>query len=478
MTKYRVRRKRRINEEELVTTPKKVESKSKGMTSPEALAHVIQNPNPQNMTPDTVMQLQRTYGNQFTGQLLQRSSIKQGDEKPNEKDDADITKMDAYTEGMEEDDDGGGFASDAYREITSNIDIARKRLNEMKEEPKHKRIRGEGKTQQTQQPEKKTKDDYNPYLKQKPKQKKDPEGLEWLGEEVKDRSGKGYFGVGSDVIKGGKDVYTTSVDAKDAYKIIALGKEMNKDIPKKPDQGGSLKAMLGHSMKIAGTGLIGRIGTALIGVDLALQARSVALKGQQYFNYKALADKSGGNNKKSKEKARSSKTKLDSKAMVAAYAMQKTLRGFITRIIKLAMSIGQLISRIITIVSGGTTTLITEGINVSLSLAKGGMALHSTAKGFAKFLFDRRGKRRRESAETILQGVLQNGDKEYASIIMNSDVFGPHWIVRMKLGVSGNMVNDTGDMMRELGNMVTFGEKKFKLNKVPPKEEQQFLTTA
>ncbi len=150
----------------------------------------------------------------------------------------------------------------------------------------------------------------------------------------------------------------------------------------------------------------------------------------KYKHMKAYKNLMGANNgDKSLAKKRS--TTLADKGTIGAYGFAKTKRGFWLRVVKAAISLGQVISRLITVLSGGTTAFVTETIALAGSLSSGVIKLGQSLKGIYKMIIGKRGKRRIESANWIVDAAL-DGDEEMLQFMIDSNALSNKFILKRK----------------------------------------------
>jgi len=166
--------------------------------------------------------------------------------------------------------------------------------------------------------------------------------------------------------------------------------------------------------KLAGIFEVPPINVLLPVAQAIFRIHAVIVKRKHMKAFKALM----GNNKGDVKQAKKSKTALADKGAIGAYGYAKTKRGFWLRVIKAAISIGQLIARMITLITGGTATLISEAVTVAGSLSQGVIKVGQSLKGIYKMVMGKRGKRRLEGANWIVDAAL-DGDQEMLQFLVD-----------------------------------------------------------
>ncbi|GEM_PF-1331191 len=130
--------------------------------------------------------------------------------------------------------------------------------------------------------------------------------------------------------------------------------------------------------------------------------------------FKGLMGKNGGDVKSAKKRS----TALKDKGAIGAYGFAKTKRGFWLRVIKAALTLGQLIARVVTLLTGGTAALISETVAIGTSLSNGIIKVGQSLKGIYKMIVGKRGKRRLESANWMIDAAL-DGDQEMLQFLLD-----------------------------------------------------------
>lgn len=143
---------------------------------------------------------------------------------------------------------------------------------------------------------------------------------------------------------------------------------------------------------------------------------SAVIKHKQMKAFKALMGNNGGSVKDAKKRS----TALADKGTIGAYGFAKTKRGFWLRVIKAAINVGQVLARLITIISGGTAALISEATNTALALSNGIIKVGQSLKGIYKMITGKRGKRRTEGANWIVDAAI-DGDQEMLQFMIDGE---------------------------------------------------------
>lgn len=106
----------------------------------------------------------------------------------------------------------------------------------------------------------------------------------------------------------------------------------------------------------------------------------------------------------------------------AMYAVNKVARAVMGAIVDFVISLGQVIVRIITLLSGGVSAFVTEAIDLSLGLIKAGKVLTQKAKGFYKWIRGKRGANRNLNAKKVYDAAIQ-GDHPALMLLVNLGVY-------------------------------------------------------
>ena len=389
-----------------------------------------------NLTPEGILHLQRTFGNQFTKQLIQRdpkdidevgtdddtttesNEIEQNndkDEDPLQEIESELlsqkSEVESTSESILQDDDKGN-------DKPSPVPIDE---NELEDNESEDLDNTQESLEDKETPEEGNK---NPSLKQrlKPKEKS-------TFSKIKDG--------GKQAVKGGVVTYSavhqSPKNAIELAKIIEKGKVVN-ETTKETNPNQSYLALAYKAAK--GFSDIFKtlaIATLVAGFDIFYMVRQVGQAGENYTAYSRLA----GENvtKEDKKKSKDKKGSLTTATQIGAYAMQKVKRAFIGRFTKFAMSVAQLILRLITILSLGSSAVVTEGANLSLSLSKSAMKLFNAGKGIFKYFKGTKGKRRTEASQNLVEGAVR-GDKKMLRALVEADIFGSKWMSKMQYSLA------------------------------------------
>jgi len=214
----------------------------------------------------------------------------------------------------------------------------------------------------------------------------------------------------------------TGIAVKDATKAI-------KDASSLKD---ALSAVTDTSTDVGAEGIIGKL-QKFLGVlnvpplnilisigTLIFRVASAKIKHTQMKAFKKLMEAGGGDTSLRKGI-------LADKQTVGSYAYAKTKRGFWLRVIKAAINAGEIIARMITLISGGTAALVTEATAVAMGLSNGIIKVGQSLKGIYKMIRGKRGKRRLESANWIVDGAI-DGDQDLLQLLLDLDVVSGIWL--------------------------------------------------
>jgi hypothetical protein len=256
---------------------------------------------------------------------------------------------------------------------------------------------------------------------------------------VKQKKGVGYgkhqlgaTTIGSELAQGGAAVArgaSTTVDAADATDAIKAAVSLDSSlsaVDSASDAGGEgvqgIMSSVGTFFDTPPMNVILPIVMLISRIHLAV------VKYKQMKAFKAMMKSGGGNTKTAKKRS----TALQGPDMVGAYGFAKTKRGFWMRVIKAAITVGQILARLITILSGGTAALISEAVGASLSLSQGVIKVGQSLKGIYKMIIGKRGKRRLEGANTIVDLAI-DGNQDMLKFLVEGEVFGKaYWFTRNK----------------------------------------------
>jgi hypothetical protein len=157
---------------------------------------------------------------------------------------------------------------------------------------------------------------------------------------------------------------------------------------------------------------------------------ALVVKARHMTAFRTMAEANNTFDDKSAKQATNRKTSLDNLGMVGAYGYQKTKRGALARIAKVGIALGQFIARMITLLSGLSSTMVTEAIDLTLALTKGAMKLSESLKGIWKVFKGMRGKRRAEAANTIVDNAMR-GDAQALRFLIDAEALSKTWFVKL-----------------------------------------------
>jgi hypothetical protein len=113
----------------------------------------------------------------------------------------------------------------------------------------------------------------------------------------------------------------------------------------------------------------------------------------------------------------------DDLAKSLIYGFAKVKRALYWNITKFGLSLSKSIARIVTLLTGGATALVTESIALAADLASAVMTIGRKAKGIFKAIRGTRGKARGQNAEMIYDSAMK-GDKRALKLIIAFKPFG------------------------------------------------------
>ncbi len=422
---------------------------------------------------DEILQLQRVYGNQATIGILQRQSIIQreddddngggGDAKPKkddkqpapdeaievEADDVDIKAQDKDIEAL----NAGAAEVDKLAKQAKDISISKKDkkpnavpvgpdVDDDAPEPQgNGMIKSSNGVEDNTDPDQAmaknvssptnkvdndqdidNESDYNPQGKNKITKSDKPEIAPTLGLTV-----RGYhLGGGTAVTEGfgtGVGIQSMTIagmDAKNAVEAINAAKDLDKTmsaVDVKTD--GGAVANMNWIQKISDL-MTNPPVSLVLNIQTLLRELKITRDRHRYMKtYKKLMQTDSTVDSKA---AKKSGTKLDNAASIGAYAFAKTKRGFWINLARAVVSAGQFIARMITFLSGASAAFISEAVNGALALSKSVVRVGQMVKGVYKAIRSKRGKRRLEAANTIVDKAI-NGDEQMLQLILDLKPF-------------------------------------------------------
>ncbi len=187
-------------------------------------------------------------------------------------------------------------------------------------------------------------------------------------------------------------------------------------------------------MKIVGAEFLLPIGL------LVQRVYGVTVKRKHMKAYKKMADLAGAG-EEDFDKAKDKKTyAANSDALLGAYAYNKTRRGFWLRIAQAAALAGQILSRLVTFLTGGLAGPATEVIDLSLGLFNAATKLGTALKGLFKMIKLTRGKRRAQAADQLVDNGIR-GEMLSLQTMIDAEALSKAWFA--KRTALFNMTNPT-----------------------------------
>lgn len=130
------------------------------------------------------------------------------------------------------------------------------------------------------------------------------------------------------------------------------------------------------------------------------------------------------------------------------YGFAKVRRALYWNISKFGLALSKVVSRLITILSGGTSALVTESIALATDLAKVTMFVGRKLKAVYKMIRGTKGKNRQKNASVIYDAALR-GDKSALKLFIAIKPFGVLSAVKNKLYID-NIPGDEAGMLSYL----------------------------
>jgi len=226
------------------------------------------------------------------------------------------------------------------------------------------------------------------------------------------------LGIRQGIVDGSRNA-TTGLQIAEATKAITSAKSLNDALTGIADTSTDVGSdgIQGVFSKVLGAFEVPPLNVILPVAMLASRIYGVFMKYKHMTAFKKMMKSNNGNVKDAKKKD----TSLQDKGAVGAYGFAKTKRGFWLRVAKAAISVGQVIARLITLLTGGMAGLVSEAVVVSTSLSQGVIKVGQSLKGIYKMIRGTRGKRRVESANYIVDGAI-DGDKELLQFMIDGEV--------------------------------------------------------
>jgi hypothetical protein len=175
----------------------------------------------------------------------------------------------------------------------------------------------------------------------------------------------------------------------------------------------------------------------ILPVPTLLQRAYLAYMKYKHFKaFKDLADAAGGIDKASlKQKGGGA-----DRQKISTYGYYKTRRGLWSRVAKAIMSLGQIVARVVTIASGLTAGMVSEGVDLALALSQSVMKLSESIKGLIKIILNKRGKHRAMVANRIVDIAL-SGDQDMLKFMVNSEALSKTWFAKISAGTKSGVAN-------------------------------------
>ena len=165
-----------------------------------------------------------------------------------------------------------------------------------------------------------------------------------------------------------------------------------------------------------------------------------------------------------KDNSKAANKKVD----IGSYGAEKTIRGTIINTFRAIASAGSFVAHLLTLLTGGVASLISETTAVALGLGKIAIRAGQLIKGAWKAFRGKRGKERLKNANTIVDMAIK-GDEDMLQLLLDLNVFDTMWIWRLKRkGLYGKDVVMHNWKSRGLANSNDFE----KINKAQHEFEQ------
>ncbi len=459
----RTHKKQSIQKKSSRTATRRTPSGGYTHSNPEHIAHVIRHP--EQASPNDVIHLQRLYGNQMTMQILQRSKVV---EKPKEEEQ---DKTDDPIAGPVVDAPDAGESVDDDQPDEKETGMAFDALNKVEDNDEDVESEISAGTQAIQGQVKIAQDKHNTEQKKKQKKKSENPFVEFgkmtmkVGKDLKERSNQGYVSM----VKSTGLTMGTGVNMEDNMGgLVKAGSDLNSVLTGNKDNlkdKNAVKSVGDAFGRVAGMTMFSNVFNIFAFVQ---KVYAFYMKRGHYLAYRELAEKNDTDKDTKTSSLRS--TKLDNNAMVGAYGMRKTFRGMVSRIVSAVMSLGQVIARTITILSGLTLSLFSEAVDLSLAIASNTKRLWESTKGLWKLISNTKGKRRMEAAGHIVERAM-GGDKDMLSLMIASEGLSKTWFEKMELSIGGEK-QSKGLRMIGMGGKHTGG---FNFKRKPESNEVRTL---
>ncbi|MEO0560483.1 MAG: hypothetical protein AAF125_00110 [Chloroflexota bacterium] len=214
------------------------------------------------------------------------------------------------------------------------------------------------------------------------------------------------------------------VEAQEAISdAVALSKKAKGvDVASDADAPGALGALqkVGEVLDTPPINVILSVTTLLPRIHLA------RAKFKQMNAYKKMMENNDGDTKRGRDQSKD----VQSVGMLGAYGYTKTRRGFWLRFSKAIINVGQLLTRIVSIVAGaataGAAAIVSEAVDAAMSLSQGVINVAQSLKALYKIVRGSRGKRRLQGANFAIERAMA-GDEDVLDLLVNGEVFGVLW---------------------------------------------------
>jgi hypothetical protein len=285
-----------------------------------------------------------------------------------------------------------------------------------------------------------------------PLKKKNKRGKQGGGNAVYKPQFLGSSGVASAVSEGlgaTKKAADVGIDGITAAYLIQEANTVKSTLPSSVDSASdeSASSSLSGLEKVAEFMNTPPMNILLPVATLLQRVYAAYMKYKHFKAFKDLAESGGGINKEALLK---NDPKLSTKAKLGTYGYLKTKRGLWTRATKAVLTFGQIIARLVTVASGLTSSLATEGADLAFALAGGVLKLSESLKGLIKIIKGTRGKHRAKAANQIVDSALA-GDQDMLKFLVDSEALSKTWFVKMKAANSSGSLKAIGSFLSGMG---------------------------
>jgi|GEM_PF-4504410 len=143
-------------------------------------------------------------------------------------------------------------------------------------------------------------------------------------------------------------------------------------------------------------------------------------------------------------------------AEAAWYGFSKVKRLVWMLVIKIALKLVKMVMHVLSIISGGTSALVTESIALGASVASGLKTLITSGKGVYKALKGTRGANRKKNADTMVDLAIK-GNKDAAELVLKLNPFDGFTDtvkkklkngIRNKIGVTQKIMDESPELIK------------------------------